>query len=437
MDDGDYGGAMAEGQGVRWRSIPAALWSRRTWMSVVCLIAGGLLWLVPSALVMTLVSVGLKAGAHRPLPGLGGSQELGGLVGAAVPLSLGLLGLLGLTSRLTAWHQARFRGLLGAELVPPAARPPGHGLWRRLARQAMSGQTWRQVRYHVLGGAFATLAGAIVVAGMLLGLMLEAAAAAHEGLGTRVLDVALGAGLLMAASCLARGAAAADLALARALLQPTPAEVLTRRVESLSAGRAAAVEAADAERRRIERDLHDGAQQRLVSLAMTLGITRAALRDADPAVRDAVTAAHEEAKQALAELRDFVRGLHPAVLDELGLDAALSGIAARSPVPVRLMADLHGRAPAAIEAVAYFVVSEALTNVAKHATATRADVVVRRQPGGLAVAVADDGRGGADPMCGTGLRGLRQRVESVDGTLTIVSPPGGPTSIKVTLPCES
>jgi len=170
---------------------------------------------------------------------------------------------------------------------------------------------------------------------------------------------------------------------------------------------------------------------------MNLGITRAALRDADPAVHDAVTLAHEEAKQALAELRDFIRGLHPAVLDELGLDAALSGIAARSPVPVRLVVDLDERAPAAIEAVAYFVVSEALTNVAKHAAATRADIVVRRQPGGLALAIADDGRGGADPACGTGLRGLRQRVESVDGTLTIASPTGGPTTILVVLPCGS
>jgi signal transduction histidine kinase len=241
--------------------------------------------------------------------------------------------------------------------------------------------------------------------------------------------------LAIAAGWLARGAAALDLALARRLLQPPPAELLARRVASLSASRAAAVEAADAERRRIERDLHDGTQQRLVSLAMNLGMTRAALAEADPAVRAAVAAAHDEAKQALAELRDLIRGLHPAVLDELGLDAALSGIAARSPVPVRLVVDLRGRPPAAIEAVAYFVVSEALSNVAKHAAATRADVVVRQQPGGLTLAVADDGRGGADPVRGTGLRGLRQRVESVDGTLSIASPAGGPTSILVTLPC--
>jgi signal transduction histidine kinase len=208
-------------------------------------------------------------------------------------------------------------------------------------------------------------------------------------------------------------------------------------VEALSVSRAGAIDAADAERRRIERNLHDGTQQRLVSLAMNLGMTRAAVRDASPEVRQAVMDAHEEAKRALAELRDFIRGLHPAVLHELGLDAALSGIAARSPVPVRLKVDLPERPPAPVEAVAYFVVSEALTNVTRHAAATRADVVLRQQPDSLFLSVTDDGRGGADPSRGTGLRGLQQRVESVDGTLRIVSPAGGPTSIQVTVPCAS
>jgi signal transduction histidine kinase len=170
---------------------------------------------------------------------------------------------------------------------------------------------------------------------------------------------------------------------------------------------------------------------------MNLGMTRAALRDADPEIRQAITAAHEEAKQALAELRGFIRGLHPAILDELGLDAALSGLTARSPVPVRLKVDLRERPPAAVEAVAYFVVSEALTNVARHATATRADVMVRQLPSNLVLSITDDGHGGANPLRGTGLRGLQQRVESVDGTLRIDSPTGGPTSILVTLPCAS
>ena len=170
---------------------------------------------------------------------------------------------------------------------------------------------------------------------------------------------------------------------------------------------------------------------------MKLGLTRSVVKDMPPEVRDAVADAHEEAKLALAELRHFIRGLHPAVLDELGLDAALSGIAARSPVPVRLTVELAERPPVALETVAYFVVSEALSNVSKHAAATRATVHVERVPAGLHLRVTDDGCGGADPHRGTGLRGLRQRVESLDGTLLIDSPSGGPTTIEVTLPCAS
>ena len=419
-----------------WRDVPAVLWSRRTWLAVAGLLAGAALWLVPVALVSAMVGGGELVGAEHPVPGLGGSARLGGTVGAVAPLAVALPVLLALTFRFTLWHEARLR-LFGADLAPPAARPPGMPRRRWLARQAVSSTTWRQVRYHALGGAFLALAGALVLAGLVFGpgFVVAAALSGKGSLLHRSPIAALGVAMAVAAGWLARGAAALDLALARRLLQPPPAELLARRVASLSASRAAAVEAADAERRRIERDLHDSTQQRLVSLAMNLGMTRAALAGADPAVRAAVAAAHEEAKQALAELRDLIRGLHPAVLDELGLDAALSGIAARSPVPVRLVVDLPGRPPAAIEAVAYFVVSEALSNVAKHAAATRADVVVRQQTDGLTLAVADDGRGGADPVRGTGLRGLRQRVESVDGTLSIASPAGGPTSILVTLPC--
>src|SRR5256885_3490788 len=162
---------------------------------------------------------------------------------------------------------------------------------------------------------------------------------------------------------------------------------------------------------------------------MNLGMTRAAMRDGPPELREAVANAHEEAKQALTELRHFIRGLHPAVLDELGLDAALSGIAARSPVPVRLTVELGGRPAVAVEAIAYFVVSEALSNVARHAAANRAEVVVRQRPGELLVSITDDGRGGADPGRRTGLRGLRQRVQSVDGTPPVDRPTGGPHPI--------
>jgi signal transduction histidine kinase len=293
--------------------------------------------------------------------------------------------------------------------------------------------------YHLLGGALNAAAAVAVIACLGLCVALIALSVASHGLPVvdRIVIAAFGVAAVTVAPWLARGAASLDVVMARTLLQPSTADRLARRVEALSVSRAGAIDAADAERRRIERNLHDGTQQRLVSLAMNLGMTRAAVRDASPEVRQAVVDAHEEAKRALAELRDFIRGLHPAVLHELGLDAALSGIAARSPVPVRLKVDLPERPPAPVEAVAYFVVSEALTNVTRHAAATRADVVLRQQPDSLFLSVTDDGRGGADPSRGTGLRGLQQRVESVDGTLRIVSPAGGPTSIQVTVPCAS
>jgi signal transduction histidine kinase len=206
----------------------------------------------------------------------------------------------------------------------------------------------------------------------------------------------------------------------------------------LARSRAEVVAAADAERRRIERDLHDGAQRRLVSLAMQLGMARASLADAPEPVRQVIEQAHDEATEALAELRQLVRGLHPAVLDDRGLDAALSGIAANAPLPVRLRVDVPTRCSPAIEAVAYFVVSEALTNVAKHAGAGQAEVTVERRDDRLRVVVADDGRGGATlDGGGSGLRGLAQRAAAVDGTLTLDSPSGGPTAITVELPCES
>ena len=225
----------------------------------------------------------------------------------------------------------------------------------------------------------------------------------------------------------------------RALLGPGRGEELAQRVESLARSRAEVVAAADAERRRIERDLHDGAQQRLVSLAMHLGMARANLADAPEPARQAIAQAHDEATTALTELRDFVRGLHPAVLDDRGLDAALSGIAARAPFPVRLRVEVARRCSPSIEAVAYFVVSEALTNVAKHADAGQAEVTVARTGERLRIVVSDDGRGGATPADGSGggLRGLAQRAAAVDGTLAIHSPPGGPTTITVELPCES
>ncbi|MFI7599112.1 sensor histidine kinase [Actinoplanes sp. NPDC049681] len=232
----------------------------------------------------------------------------------------------------------------------------------------------------------------------------------------------------------ARRYSKADVMMARALLAPGGYERLAQRVESLSRSRADVIAATDAERRRIERDLHDGIQQRLMSLAMNLGMAREALTEPSPA-RDAIVAAHEEAVVTLAELRQFVRGLHPAVLDDRGLDAALSGIAARAPIPVAVSVDVQPRCAATVEAIAYFIVSEALTNVVKHASAERADVVVVRRDERLHMTVSDDGCGGAVMTPDGGLTGLARRTASVDGTMTLQSPVGGPTILSVELPC--
>lgn len=259
----------------------------------------------------------------------------------------------------------------------------------------------------------------------------------HRGYTTQATYLTvLGLAMLAVVPVLAAGLVRLENLVGRAVLGVSRSDELERRVEDLTESRAGAVDAADAERRRIERNLHDGAQQRLVSLALNLGLAKATLTDLPPEAREVIEAAHREAKDAIEELNNLVRGLHPAVLDELGLDAALSGLAARAPLPVRLRVDMPSRAEPAVEAVAYFVVSEALTNVAKHAQeATRADVTVTRMGEILRVVVADDGVGGADPTRGSGLTGLAQRVRSVDGTFRMSSPMGGPTMMSVELPC--
>ncbi len=209
------------------------------------------------------------------------------------------------------------------------------------------------------------------------------------------------------------------------------------RVEQLTRQRTEAVDAAVFERRRIERDLHDGAQQRLTALAMDLGRARAKL-DSDPeGARELIEQAHEDSKQALAELRNLARGIHPAILTDRGLDAALSALAAKSPVPVEISVEIDRRPSAAIESSAYFVVAEALTNGAKHAAASRFRVRVWEHRETLIVEVYDDGVGGARVEQGGGLEGLMTRVATVDGTLSVSSPDGGPTVVRAELPCGS
>ena len=239
------------------------------------------------------------------------------------------------------------------------------------------------------------------------------------------------AGLVLEPQLVRLTAAAASMALEHSRLQ---AEVQAQ-LELVRASRARIVEAGDAERRRLERDLHDGAQQRLVTLTLALGMARSRVAGVDPELEGLIEAAGKEAKEALTELRELARGIHPAVLTETGLAGAVQALVERSPTVVEITEVPRERFPAVIEATAYFVVSEALANVAKHARACTAQVSIRRLPGRLAVRVSDDGAGGARPERGSGLAGLADRVASAGGVLRVDSPPGAGTRLEADIPC--
>jgi signal transduction histidine kinase len=243
-----------------------------------------------------------------------------------------------------------------------------------------------------------------------------------------------GAAMVLVAPFATMGIATLDLALIRGLLGPGR---LAQRVAALQQSRANAVDSAAAALRQVERDLHDGAQIRLTTLAMNLGLAKEKLatQDLDQAA-ELVDAAHRGAKDALAELRDLVRGIHPPVLDN-GLADALASLAANSPVPVRLSTDLPARPSPAIETIAYFCAAELLANATKHSHASAIEVTVDDHDTELRLRVADDGVGGADPAVGSGLSGLVDRVSTVDGRLDLDSPPGGPTRITVYLPLSA
>ncbi len=230
-----------------------------------------------------------------------------------------------------------------------------------------------------------------------------------------------------------RGLGAAESRIAGSLLGGREA-ILEERVDALMVSRGLVVDAAERERRRIERDLHDGAQQRLIALTILLGRAQARLGEREPEVADLIAQAKAESRSATTELRDLTRGLHPPVLTDRGLDAALSAVAARSPVPVDIVVDLPVRPPMSAEATIYFAVLEALTNVAKHSGAGRASVSIRRSGELVVTTITDEGRGGADASKGSGLRGIMDRLAGVDGSLTVLSPPGGPTVLTIEVP---
>jgi signal transduction histidine kinase len=205
--------------------------------------------------------------------------------------------------------------------------------------------------------------------------------------------------------------------------------------QELRASRARIVQAGDEERRRLERNLHDGAQQRLVALSLSLRLVRSRMDAGGDNAAELLDECVAELLGATSELRELARGIHPAILTDRGLDAALKAVAARAPVPVEVTSRIGERLPAQVEAAAYFVVAEALTNVARYANARGAEVRVERDASSVIVEVSDDGVGGADAVSGSGLRGLADRVATLDGTLAVVSPPGEGTIVKAVIPC--
>ncbi|MGW3075326.1 sensor domain-containing protein [Kitasatospora sp. NPDC001132] len=367
-------------------------------------------------------------------------------IGLPVLLALALAGIPAATA--ARW---RLRLVEPVPLPDPHRSLPGAGRRARIRTRLRERATWRELAHAVLASTvLAAAALGFTVLLVLSGLyvlsplvvwalapetvMLIPGHTVHGPLAALPFAAAGLAGLLL---CAYAGAllTAAEVALARFLLGPREDD-LGRQVLELTRSRARLADAFEAERRRIERDLHDGAQQQLVALSMTLGLAEYELRERDGRAAELVTRARGEARQALEQLRGLVRGIHPQVLTDHGLAAAVDEVAQRHPIPVATDIELPERLPAPVETTAYFTVTEALTNAAKHSGATAITVHGRVSHGRLVVQVTDDGRGGADPAAGAGLAGLADRVALLRGRLMVTSPTGGPTTLRLEVPCS-
>lgn len=407
----------------------------------------------------------LYAVAGVPL-GVAGFALTVGFLGPATVLTISLAGtVLGLLLLMTGLRVARLvsaaqRALAGCLLdvrLPQLAPPrPAHGVLARVDARLRDSAGWRAAAAAILGlpiavakyiavlwwayGAFSVTSPVWWLmfrnhpAGSHLSPVYSGGFAIQTWPGTWPAAVA-GAAMLLAAPWLVRGVIAAELWLSRRILAPND---MAARVAALERSRSEVVNEAAALVRQIERNLHDGAQTRLATLALHLGMARDKLAAGGPdevaAARDLVEAAHAGAKEALVELRDLSSGIHPPVLDN-GLRPALENLAAGSAIPVRVTAHLPERPSPAIETIAYFSAAELLANAVKHSSANLIEVAATSPPGGpFVLTVSDDGRGGADEADGSGLSGLRHRARTVDGTLIVTSPPGGPTTVSVELP---
>nr|WP_309060200.1 sensor domain-containing protein [Streptomyces sp.] len=368
---------------------PRFAYDAHTWKEIAHLLAN-----LPVALVgFTYVATMLFTGVGLTVTVIGFPVLAAGLMGAR------LLGRM---------ERARARKLLGVRVEEPSRLPwrGARGFWPQWWMAVKDPVGWRTVLYEVIRLPWGVLTFAVTLAGLFV--------------------------LWPVLPFIARGLANVDRVMVRGLLSPS--DELERRIAELESDRGVVVDTAAADLRRIERDLHDGAQARLVNLAMGLGLAKEKLLEDPDSAAAMVEEAHGEVKLALQELRDLARGIHPAVLTDRGLDAALSSVASRCTVPVKVTVDLAERPAAAIEGIAYFTVSELLQNVSKHSGARSAAVDVWRSEGRLLVQVRDDGRGGARLDGGTGMRGLADRLGAVDGLFVVESPEGGPTTVTAELP---
>ncbi|MFI9120476.1 sensor histidine kinase [Streptomyces bikiniensis] len=377
------GSAAASGTPAR----PRTAYGKETWKAVAFLL---------SNLVTTLV--GFVYAVVSVLLGVGLSVTVVGL--PLLALGLGGARLLGRSER------ARARGLLGVAVREPSPLPRHDGFLGWLWSALKDPVAWRTQLYGLIRLPWGILTFTVTLVSLLV--------------------------LWPLLPFASRLLASADRGMVRGLLSPS--DELERRIAELETDRGVVVDTAAADLRRIERDLHDGAQARLVALAMGLGLAKEKLLDDPEAAAAMVDEAHGEVKLALQELRDLARGIHPAVLTDRGLGAALSSVSARCTVPVRVDVDLAERPAEAIEGIAYFTVSELLQNVSKHSRARSASVEVWRAGDRLMLQVRDDGTGGARLDGGTGLAGLGERLGAVDGVLVLDSPAGGPTTVTAELP---
>jgi signal transduction histidine kinase len=353
-------------------------------------------------------------------------------------VGLGML-VLTFTLRLAAGmgglDRRRIRRMAGVRIEPPP--PPGPrselSFSQRQKAWSRSPVVWRIVAYQFARPPESFLS-LFAVSGIWALMISSFSQAGSSSSGNGFGHLLLGFVALFAWPLVARLGSSVDVSLARWLLGPSRSGQLSAEVQRLGEARTLAVESAESERRRIERDLHDGLQPKLVSLALELGLAKARFERDPDSVRSLIDQAHEEAKTAIEDLRGLVRGIHPSVLDERGLDAAFSALVASCAVPVRVEVSLSKRLDQAVEAVAYFVVAEAITNVTKHSGASRASVTITEASGLLRVLVEDDGGGGASADPGGGLAGLAARVAAIDGTFAVDSPKGGPTRVQAVIP---